>query len=319
MKAGCKGSWTHQGSREHIRVTWFRSRECWVSGPGAAGGRSWSCCRSIRLSRVSWEVCRARRSFSSTRSLFKAVSFAFILTRLLVGSLFCCFSRHLHKADHTQSFESVGTFWMRCSRWRQVQELGDYKMNKYLLRFWNQTFICFGSMLASTGASQMSCCRRMELGLGHSWYNRSSASICSSVKRSYFPDTSIPSPLLPCNSFTISVLRSRLSPTLTHPSSSRYHLPRKEKVSNDPRLPTQRKPKWFVSLTFLHCDAEAISAAERERERERERESVCVCVCVCVSVSASQEEWEPVLDERKPARGNCSKRSTDWYLPTNVQ
>jgi hypothetical protein len=74
-----------------------------------------------------------------------------------------------------------------------------------------------------------------------------------------------------------------------------------------------------VSLTFLHCDAEAISAAERERERERERESVCVCVCVCVSVSASQEEWEPVLDERKPARGNCSKRSTDWYLPTNVQ
>ncbi len=306
MKAGCKGSWTRQGSQEHIRVTWFRSRECWVSGPGAAGGRSWSCCRSIRLSRVSWEVCRARRSFSSTRSLFKAVSFAFILTRLLVGSFFCCcFSRHLHKADYTQSFESVGTFWIRYSRWRQVQELVDCKMNKYLLRFWNQTFICFGSMLASTGASQMSCCRRMELGLGHSWYNRSSASICSSVKRSYFPDTSIPSPLLPLTPSLflsyglVSVQHSHALP------SSWYHLPRKEKASNDPTLPTQPKPKWFVSLTFLHCDAGAISAAARERER------VCECKPGRERTGAS---WEKACKG-----GDCSMCSTDWYLPTNVQ
>lgn len=37
------------------------------------------------------------------------------------------------------------------------------------LRFWNQTLICFGSMFERIGHSRMSCCRRIELGFGHSW------------------------------------------------------------------------------------------------------------------------------------------------------
>jgi len=55
------------------------------------------------------------------------------------------------------------------------------------LRFWNQTLICLGSMCARMGQSLMSCWRRMELGLGHSWYTCSRASTCSFVYRTYFP------------------------------------------------------------------------------------------------------------------------------------
>ena len=46
-------------------------------------------------------------------------------------------------------------------------------------------------MLDKMGLSLMSWWRRMELGLGHSWYTRSSASTCSFVYRTYFPEASI--------------------------------------------------------------------------------------------------------------------------------
>lgn len=65
--------------------------------PGGKLGSCCNCCRRKWLSRVSCEVCLARRSFSSIRSLFKAVSFAFTLTNLVAS--FRCFSRHLHSFD----------------------------------------------------------------------------------------------------------------------------------------------------------------------------------------------------------------------------
>jgi hypothetical protein len=55
------------------------------------------------------------------------------------------------------------------------------------LRFWNQTLICLGSMFLRMEHSLMSCCRRSEVGLGHSPYTRSSASTCSGVYRTYLP------------------------------------------------------------------------------------------------------------------------------------
>lgn len=55
------------------------------------------------------------------------------------------------------------------------------------LRFWNQTLICLASMFERIGHSRISCCRRRELGFGHSAYTLSSASTCSAVYRTYFP------------------------------------------------------------------------------------------------------------------------------------
>lgn len=80
-------------SRKLCKLTCV-DRRCLPSGKGKCG----SCWRRAWLSRVSCEVCFAKRSFSSIRSLFKAVSFAFTLTSL-VASL-RCFSRHLTQGIH---------------------------------------------------------------------------------------------------------------------------------------------------------------------------------------------------------------------------
>jgi hypothetical protein len=73
----------------------YRVMHTWSGGrllPGM-GGDCCSCFRRKWLSTVSCEVCFASRSFSSIRSLFSAVNFAFTLTNR-VASL-RCFSRHL--------------------------------------------------------------------------------------------------------------------------------------------------------------------------------------------------------------------------------
>uniref|UniRef100_A0A0A9G3B7 Uncharacterized protein n=1 Tax=Arundo donax TaxID=35708 RepID=A0A0A9G3B7_ARUDO len=94
------------------------------------------------------------------------------------------------------------------------------------LRFWNQTLICLGSMFARMGHSRSSCCRRAELGLGHSAYTRSSASTCSGVYRTYLPVSSPPlsypppPSLLPLCIATAAAILAR-PPTTTKRKSSK--------------------------------------------------------------------------------------------------
>jgi hypothetical protein len=83
---------THQKKpKKHYSSTWF-FRDCRGT---RCPGSLWSCCHSTWLSKVSWEVCQARRSFSSIRRLLNAASFQFMLTSLADSSFLCFFSRYL--------------------------------------------------------------------------------------------------------------------------------------------------------------------------------------------------------------------------------
>lgn len=146
-----------------------------------------SCWRINPFSFTSCETCFCSLSFSSINSLFIAESFLFTLWSWEAS--FLCFSLHLqNKKDTNQITQPKRAKPFHTTQIQNKQK--KVNQNLHYLLFWNQTLICLGSMLARTGHSRISCCLLNELGLGHSTYTFSKASICSAVYLTYLPDES---------------------------------------------------------------------------------------------------------------------------------